>query len=396
MDGGKYYVKKKEDEANKFWQAMCQYWWETGNWPIHYHSSIACLSLVELKTIPVFNMFFDFEILICKEEWKEMVMSKEVNCHKADRNETLFPELEEYIHEIAQKNIFSDQKLFSGTNIGNMTLCLSPIRHTKKKLFVENWAYIIFPGLQVNFETALMIRGILVYTFLSEYQERNIRQGENPWTDVVDVSVYHNVKGLRTCGSCKSSRCKNKECRDIIYGKPTPEEKTRMDVEQTLIEYADMNNCPNSCSLGKIYLLHSVYWPYNVYTERGHQRVNLDINYHQVSEVLRKLTSIRSIKTEPTLGLEKKLQAPLVLDISEITSYVMKKRLFKEEIVIYDDFRKMVKDKYEKSKDSMIDNDQNLGLRNKETVVLDFNPGQIERIQQCIRDLMAMYNQIII
>jgi hypothetical protein len=397
MDGGKYYVKK--DEEVSFWKSICRLWKETNNWPNHYHSHKSCLCLVELKTVPIFNMFFDLDILIYKPEWKEMILAASLE-NSISQKKDLFSELEEFIDKTNQKLYSIVKGCYPHTNIGNMTLCLSPIRDSgKKECLWKIGAHIIFPQLQVTFDIALLIREILLYTFITEYQERNIEQGENSWADVIDVSVYHNIKGLRSCGSCKSTKCKNKECKDTLNNKMSSQEKNRVDVVNVVQDSLDMNNCPNDCSLGTVYV-HSIYWPYSVYSEKGRERINLDIHDHHVSEVLRTLTSIRSYKDEATQGFKKISQAPAPrLDKDKFTSDGSNKRVLYEnfeEWLLSEENRLKIKKNYEKGKNDMIDTCQNHMIRNRETVILDFTPQECNRIQECIRDIMPDYNQIML
>ena len=72
---------------------------------------------------------------------------------------------------------------------------------------VEKWGmHLYFPDVVVSFREAVVLVDTITQKARETYGERDLPQGENPWTDLFDSSVYRT--GLRDCFTFKVNSCR--------------------------------------------------------------------------------------------------------------------------------------------------------------------------------------------
>jgi len=157
------------------------------------------LTFSELRSDPVFNMYFDIDILdddvLTPEYSKEMISV----IHRTMR--LFFPNLaDNKMKCVVCTTQCKDIRVKVDTGkIEPGAEPVEPVFNTYKK----NGYHIVYPFVRVDFEKALQLRFSVVSELKRCMGERSIES--NPWSDVMDKAPYHN--GLKMCGSVKTVRC---------------------------------------------------------------------------------------------------------------------------------------------------------------------------------------------
>lgn len=153
------------------------------------------LTLSELRSDPLFRMYFDVDLL------DDNVLDDEFSIRMTsviqDVIKTYYP---------------------SGTDedIFKCILCTTKTKDVEKNgvKFVKNGYHIIYPSLNVTVEQAFQLRYNIVYKLDEVLGARKI--SSNTWSDAIDRAPYNN--GLKMCGSFKKVKCtacKDKNSLDI-------------------------------------------------------------------------------------------------------------------------------------------------------------------------------------
>ena len=150
------------------------------------------LSFCELRSDPVFCMYFDIDML------NTNVPSAGVSANLTSLIQTV---VKSYYAVGAQ----DDGRFLC-------VVCDTPAKsvvveegRASKKTLAKNGYHITFPNLRVNLSQALQIRYSVVYELERTMGKRDTEGGLNSWPDVVDKAVYSS--GLRMCGSFKRVKC---------------------------------------------------------------------------------------------------------------------------------------------------------------------------------------------
>jgi len=159
------------------------------------------LTFSELRSDPVFNMYFDIDILdegvLTPEYVKEMISV----VHRTMK--LFFPSI-------------GDNKMkcvVCTTQCKDVDVKVEPVGEPLEpggepvepvfKTYKKNGYHIVYPFVRVDFEKALQLRFSVVSELKRCMGERSIES--NPWSDVMDKAPYHN--GLKMCGSVKTIKC---------------------------------------------------------------------------------------------------------------------------------------------------------------------------------------------
>lgn len=144
------------------------------------------LSFSELRSDPVFCMYFDIDML------DTGATSAEVSCR---------------IFSIIQSVIKSYYTGDRNDDRFRCVVCDTSIKkipsEDSKTTLTKNGYHIIYPNLKINFSQALQLRYSVVYELEKTLGPR--ADGLNAWSDVIDKAPYTN--GLKMCGSFKRVKC---------------------------------------------------------------------------------------------------------------------------------------------------------------------------------------------
>ena len=152
------------------------------------------LSFSELRSDPVFCMYFDIDLL------DTCVTSDEVSSR-------LFSTLQSVIKSYYAGDRNDDR--FRSIVCGTPTKQVSHEWNGQTSTLTKNGFHITFPNLRVTLQQALQIRYSVVYELEKTMGSRP--DGLNAWSDVIDKAPYTN--GLKMCGSFKSVKCTDcKKC----------------------------------------------------------------------------------------------------------------------------------------------------------------------------------------
>ena len=157
------------------------------------------LTFSELRSDPVFNMYFDIDILdesvLTLDYVKEMVSV----VHRTVG--LFFPGM----GDNKMKCVVCTTQ-FKDVSVKVSSKKVSPGCEPVEDVFSDykkNGYHLVYPFIRVNFERALQLRFSVVSELKRCMGERTIES--NPWSDVMDKAPYHN--GLKMCGSVKAIKC---------------------------------------------------------------------------------------------------------------------------------------------------------------------------------------------
>lgn len=166
-------------------------------------SKNATLSFSELRSDPVFYMYFDIDLL------DTCVTDAEVSSR-------IFSTLQRVV-----KSYYGSDR---NDDCFRFVVCDTPTKQVSHEwngqtsVLTKNGFHITLPNLKVTLEQALQIRYSAVYELEKSMGSRP--EGLNAWSDVIDRAPY--TSGLKMCGSFKSVRCT-----DCKKSDPTFKEKKK-------------------------------------------------------------------------------------------------------------------------------------------------------------------------
>lgn len=169
MGGGSLYISESDfDEFHHFYAED----FDSGNRSRDYS---------EIRTSPMFKMFFDID-LYTKDNISEEDQMKFI--------------------KVIQLAVV---KFFDGMDRDQLKCIVCTTQSKKEKGLVKCGIHLNYPHLNVNKEMALQLR----YTAVSdlEIQIGNNTISEKLWEDVLDQAPYREGVGLKMCGSSKKIRC---------------------------------------------------------------------------------------------------------------------------------------------------------------------------------------------
>ena len=149
------------------------------------------LSYSEVRTDPVFKLYFDIDILDEKEIDDDFLYRMSTKISSVVRT---------YFHSDVPEEKFMS------------VICTT----TPKKVLSEDKEYtksgyhIIFPNLYTDLNQTLQFRYNIVYELEKEFGKRENKS--NPWSDIIDKAPYSN--GLKMCGSHKNVKCESCKKKD--------------------------------------------------------------------------------------------------------------------------------------------------------------------------------------
>ncbi len=143
------------------------------------------LTLSELRSDPIFRMYFDIDLL------DEKVLDGDF----CIRMSTIIQDV--------IKTYYPNESCQDSFRCVVCTTKTKEVENDGVKL-VKNGYHIIYPSLNVNLEQALQLRYNVVYKLAEVLGERSI--SSNPWSDAIDKAPY--MGGLKMCGSYKKVKCK--------------------------------------------------------------------------------------------------------------------------------------------------------------------------------------------
>jgi hypothetical protein len=267
------------------------------------------LSFSELRSDPVFCMYFDIDMLdTCITTTKmssrifDVIQSVIKTYYSGDRNDDRF------------RCVVCD------------TTAKEVVAGDNKTTLIKNGYHITYPNLRVSLEQALQMRYSVVYELEKTMGRRP--EGLNAWSDVIDRAPYTN--GLKMCGSFKRVKCtdckktdptfKDKKkallasmakLRRKIFPRDhgfdyadlsdihTDEFKDKMfgDMYGTYLELTGFNSCQTCLNSGKI-IENRTYMPSLVLDGGGDEDTSLLDVLHEDYFELMKYTSIRCQEDE--------------------------------------------------------------------------------------------------
>lgn len=153
------------------------------------------LTLSELRSDPLFRMYFDVDLL------DENVLTEDFYMRMSGVIQDV---IKTYYPSGTEEDVFK------------CVICTTPTKEVEKNgvKFIKNGYHIIYPNLNVNLEQAFQLRYNIVYKLEEKLGARKI--SENTWSDAIDRAPYNN--GLKMCGSfkmVKCTACKNKNISDM-------------------------------------------------------------------------------------------------------------------------------------------------------------------------------------
>lgn len=166
------------------------------------------LTFSELRSNPVFRMYFDVDILDKERLTPEFVLLMVRTIQITLRR--YYPASSKHLKcvvcttQTKEVTVKTDVEAVENVeNVENAEQEVDEVKQVKEETFIKNGFHIIYPELRVNFEIALQLR----YTIVSELEKvmgkREIES--NPWSDIIDRAPYNN--GLKMCGSVKIVAC---------------------------------------------------------------------------------------------------------------------------------------------------------------------------------------------
>lgn len=169
------------------------------------------LAFSELRSSPVFRMYFDVDIMDTKVLGDDFLLKISRSIQSTAKN--FFPEVDQdfskcVVCSTATKDVEVKEMVPPPQNpvgLPNGPNEVPPEPERVTKTFIKNGYHILFPFLRVTLEMALQLRFSVVADLEKNMGKRSV--AVNPWSDVIDRAPYYN--GLKMCGSVKSVTCTN-------------------------------------------------------------------------------------------------------------------------------------------------------------------------------------------
>lgn len=170
------------------------------------------LSYSELRSDPVFKMYFDIDILDTGVLKKEYVMEMMSVVHRTMRR--FFPSVSDeemrcVVCATPTKDVEKALPRTGGKGVSRDTEGVevevaAPEPETPETIvYKKNGYHVIYPFVRVTIDMALQIRFTVVSEMIRCLGERPV--DINPWSDVMDKAPYNG--GLKMCGSVKTVKC---------------------------------------------------------------------------------------------------------------------------------------------------------------------------------------------
>ena len=168
------------------------------------------LTYSELRSDPVFKMYFDIDILDTNVLKTDYVREMMTVVHRTMRK--FFPSVSEeemrcVVCTTPPKNVEKTLPPKTGDSgdtahdTGSAEVVATP--ELEKIVYKKNGYHVIYPFVRVTIDMALQIRFTVVSEMIRCMGERPI--DINPWSDVMDKAPYNS--GLKMCGSVKTEKC---------------------------------------------------------------------------------------------------------------------------------------------------------------------------------------------
>lgn len=166
------------------------------------------LTFSELRSNPIFRMYFDIDILDKEKLQTEFLLRMVRTIQSILRRyfPTSTSRLKCVVCTTETKEVAIKTEIpveTAAEDVENEEGDAENEVHFREDTYIKNGFHIVYPELRVNFDIAIQLRHTIVSEMEKVMGKREIES--NPWSDIIDRAPYNN--GLKMCGSVKVVAC---------------------------------------------------------------------------------------------------------------------------------------------------------------------------------------------